>query len=252
MPRLGKRPLRFLDLNHLPNSKDSVVIIADWVTAYYEADLLTTFSQLIERLGYQAYILTSLENGKTFAVNGFRKQFKHIAMQSYEVLEKLAQAKLPLIGCDPAMALTFRFEYPDILQKPAPANVMLLQEWLMSIKTQIPQKQPATSFRLFSHCTEQANCPEATKQWQAVFAQFGLTLDLLRAGCCGMAGSYGHETQHIDNSLGLFELSWQPYFSDNQSNDTLLVDGFSCRAQVLRCTGVAAKHPAQALLEALS
>ena len=58
------------------------------------------------------------------------------------------------------------------------------------------------------HCTERTNAPAAVKDWQTLFAHLGLPLEIPAAGCCGMAGTYGHEREHRDMSERLYVLSW--------------------------------------------
>ncbi|MFP1527579.1 hypothetical protein ACLB1R_08355 [Escherichia coli] len=36
----------------------------------------------------------------------------------------------------------------------------------------------------------------------AIFARFGAKLENVSVGCCGMAGTYGHEAKNHKNSLG--------------------------------------------------
>ena len=87
------------------------------------------------------------------------------------------------------------------------------------------------------------------RDWQAVFAGFGLNLDVLPAGCCGMAGTYGHEAAHKTMSERIYGLSWQPKV--DAGADRLLATGFSCRAQAARFSGVSLRNPVQVLLAAL-
>ena len=66
-----------------------------------------------------------------------------------------------------------------------------------------------------------------------------------------MAGTYGHEKTNLENSKGLFELSWQPKL-DKLDSEQVLATGFSCRSQVKRLSTLKAKHPVVAILESLS
>jgi Fe-S oxidoreductase len=66
-----------------------------------------------------------------------------------------------------------------------------------------------------------------------------------------MAGTYGHEAVNFDNSKQLFEMSWQAKLDKLQA-EQVLATGFSCRSQSKRFAGVKARHPVEALLEALS
>ena len=69
-------------------------------------------------------------------------------------------------------------------------------------------------------------------------------------GCCGMAGTYGHDARQVDNSKGIYSLSWAEPLA-HLPKDRCLATGYSCRSQVKRMEGEKLKHPLQALLELL-
>ncbi|EPL0405549.1 (Fe-S)-binding protein, partial [Serratia marcescens] len=86
------------------------------------------------------------------------------------------------------------------------------------------------------------------QQWAAIFARFGAKLENVSVGCCGMAGTYGHEAKNLQNSLGIYELSWHPTLQ-RLPRQRCLATGYSCRSQVKRIEGNGVRHPLQALLE---
>ncbi|MBZ5489251.1 (Fe-S)-binding protein, partial [Halomonas aquamarina] len=106
-------------------------------------------------------------------------------------------------------------------------------------------------FKLLSHCTEKTNAPASPRAWQQVFAAFGLTLSLVETGCCGMSGTYGHETRNADTSKTIYAQSWQPKVEATENAGRLLATGYSCRSQVKRFSDQVLPHPMQALLEAM-
>jgi Fe-S oxidoreductase len=108
-----------------------------------------------------------------------------------------------------------------------------------------------TRFKLFAHCTEKTALVNSESDWLAIFNYFGLTLDKVSVGCCGMAGTYGHEKSNLDNSKGLFELSWQTKLTA-LAPEQILATGFSCRSQVKRFSAAQARHPVEALYAALT
>jgi hypothetical protein len=62
------------------------------------------------------------------------------------------------------------------------------------------------SWYLFGHCTEVTALLGCARQG-SIFARFGAKLESVSVGCCGMAGTYGHEVKNHANSLGIYELS---------------------------------------------
>jgi len=168
------------------------------------------------------------------------EKFHAITQKSVEQLYQLNQQKIPVIGIEPSMTLVFR----DELQ----ANVLLPQEFLAAID--IPKINDKQQYYLLSHCSEKTCVEDSEALWVDVFNKAGLNLQVIKVGCCGMAGSYGHETKHFNNSKKLFEMSWQAAMLKYQLNETnMLVTGFSCREQVYRFSGFRPKHPLEVFSE---
>jgi Fe-S oxidoreductase len=84
-----------------------------------------------------------------------------------------------------------------------------------------------------------------------VFVAFGLRLAILPSGCCGMAGTWGHETEHRATSERIYGLSWGHHVAGAGTAGTLLADGYSCRSQAKLVDGVKLPHPVQVLLAAI-
>jgi len=104
-------------------------------------------------------------------------------------------------------------------------------------------------YQLLGHCTEKTDAQLSQEQWKEVFETFGLSLSLIPAGCCGMAGTYGHETEHYEESRGIYDLSWSDKIpQDPFLRQNILTTGFSCRSQIKRFEGFRPLHPLQVLL----
>ncbi len=97
---------------------------------------------------------------------------------------------------------------------------------------------------------EQALVTRAPAMWAKVFGALGVPLELVKSGCCGMCGVYGHEVAHKEDSLGIFDLSWSNKVDPER--DRVLATGHSCRTQVERALGFTPRHPAQALLSVIA
>lgn len=226
-----------------------VVVVQDPFTSFYEANLVTDLVQLIVCLGFKPVLLPFVPNGKPQQVKGFLKRFTRTAKKSAEVLNRVAALDVPMVGTDPALVLCYRDEYKMLGHERGDFTVLLAHEWLKSVT--IPSEYLAAQqgeWYLFSHCTEMTALPSASQQWRDIFTQFGATLHTINAGCCGMAGTYGHESRNLENSRNIFGLSWQPQLADKPM-ERCLATGFSCRSQVKRFGGEKIKHPLQALLQ---
>ncbi len=227
-----------------------VLVVQDPFTSYYEAQLVTDFVRLIEKLGYRPVLLPFSPNGKAQHVKGFLQRFARTASKTAEMLNRVAKLGMPLVGIDPATVLCYRDEYQQVLgEQRGEFNVQLVHEWLQSVLADRSEQTPGgEAWYLFAHCTEVTALPSTPDQWRAIFARFGAKLENINVGCCGMAGTYGHESKNLENSLGIYALSWHPQLQ-KLPRQRCLATGFSCRSQVKRAEGNGMRHPLQALLE---
>ncbi|QGU87365.1 D-2-hydroxyglutarate dehydrogenase YdiJ [Erwinia sorbitola] len=228
-----------------------VLVVQDPFTSYYEAQLIGDFVQLIEKLGFRPVVLPFSPNGKAQHIKGFLQQFARTAQKTADFLNRVAQLNMPLVGVDPALVLCYRDEYREVLgEKRGNFHVQLVHEWLQNaLAARDPQPvAPAEPWYLFGHCTEVTALPGSVKQWETIFARFGAKLENVSVGCCGMAGTYGHEAKNLENSLGIYALSWQQALQ-KLPRQRCLSTGYSCRSQVKRIEGSGIRHPLQALLE---
>ncbi len=253
--RLRAHDIPVSDLKALSaHAKDPrvVVVLQDAFTTFYEPEVLVSSCLLLRALGYQPHVLPYFENGKALHIKGFLRAFGRVVHRNAEILRKVAALGLPMVGVEPAVVLTYRDEYPKELGSEAGFRVHLLQEWLAEQElAPLPVAARSESYRLMSHCTEQALVSKAPALWAKVFQNLGVPVELVKAGCCGMCGVYGHEARHYKESLGIFALSWQAKIEATTDRSRVLATGHSCRSQVERTTGFTPAHPAQALLAAL-
>ena len=227
----------------------TILLVQDPFTSFYEAELVNDALVLMEKLGFNPVLLPFMPNGKPQHVKGFLRQFAKTAKNAAEFLNQLHLLGLAMVGLDASLVLVYRDEYAKTLaDKRGNFSVQLFHEWL-AIQP-IPQLKTGADFALLAHCTEKTALPATEKTWQQIFQQAGLILKPINVGCCGMAGTYGHEAQNLENSRALFDMSWQQPVA-HYGCDKILVTGFSCRSQVKRLVGDKPKHPLQALLQLL-
>ena len=227
----------------------TVLLVQDPFTSFYEAELVADALNLLQKLGFKPVLLPFLPNGKPQHVKGFLREFAKTAASAAQFLNLLQQLGLPMLGLDASLVLVYRDEYHKALgDKRGDFSVQLLHEWL--VQQSLPKVNNAAEYALLAHCTEKTALPATEKAWQQIFSSAGLSLKPVSAGCCGMAGTYGHEAQNLDNSKALFDMSWRAPV-EQFGTEQILVTGFSCRSQVKRLVGDKPKHPLQALLAAL-
>ncbi|MDF0535450.1 FAD-binding and (Fe-S)-binding domain-containing protein [Shewanella sp. A32] len=248
---------RGYDLNALSaipheQRQNYVLVVQDPFTTFYDAELVYHFIRLVEQLGFKPVLLPFKPNGKPAHIKGFLDKFAKTAQSAADFLNQLASLGIPMVGVDPALVLVYRDEYKVELGKNrGDFQVLLSNEWLLQQLEKLP-KLPETSksYTWFSHCTESSAKPATPKDWQTLFARFGAKMDSINLGCCGMAGTYGHEIENLERSKALYEMSWEEAIN-SIPHEQILISGYSCRSQVKRLSGFRAKHPVEALLELL-
>ncbi|SES95724.1 D-2-hydroxyglutarate dehydrogenase YdiJ [Thorsellia anophelis] len=242
-----------------------VLIVQDPFTSFYEADVLCKLVHFIDLLGYKPVLLPFKPNGKAQHVKGMLDKFYNTAKSTASYLNRIAKLNIPMIGIDAALVLCYRDEYHHALGTDrGEFRVQLVQEWLVNLissaefekikATKIVQNSPQTDtqlpWSLFLHCTEGAKAPNSSSDWQAIFKQFGQELVTVQTGCCGMAGTYGHEVVNSHTTKALFNLSWAIEL-DKLDTSRALATGYSCRSQVKRFAELSLKHPIEALITLL-
>ena len=246
VPLFNLTQLQQLDKSQLAKK---VCIVQDPFTSYYEAGVVESLVSLITKLGYEPLVLPFMPNGKPQHVKGFLQEFAHTARTAAELLNQIHELELPLVGIDPSMVLCYRDEYSKTLgQHRGEFKVQLVHEWLLNLELPTPQTRSKMEYALFAHCSEKTALPASESQWQNIFAKFGLSLKPIAAGCCGMAGTFGHEASHLEQSKGLYNLSWQQQVAQF-SPEQIVATGYSCRSQVARMDKFKPKHPLQILAE---
>ncbi|MBV7431672.1 MULTISPECIES: FAD-binding and (Fe-S)-binding domain-containing protein [unclassified Acidovorax] len=228
----------------------SLIVVQDAFTRWFDTEVLAEFVELAARLGHRVFLAPYRPNGKPLQVQGFLQSFERTAKRNLKMLAALGRFGVPLVGLDPAMTLVYRQEYRKLPGVAEHADVLLPQEWLAQVDwpAQARTESAAASYRLLAHCTEKTTASAEAALWKPAFEKAGLNLAQQSAGCCGMSGTYGHETRNLETSRKIFDLSWG-LILDHQAQPEALATGYSCRSQVFRLRDRSLRHPLQVLLQ---
>ncbi|RUO77593.1 FAD-binding and (Fe-S)-binding domain-containing protein [Idiomarina seosinensis] len=225
-----------------------VVIVQDPFTSFYEAEVVEAFAALVKRLGYTPVLLPFKGHGKAQHVKGYLADFQQTAERVADQLLPLCENGIDLVGVDTSTALVFRDEYQQALGNKADAlSVKTVAEWFEGKPLSPMAETSSRSYGLLMHCTEQSFIPESARHWQQLFASFGLQLDVVNVGCCGMAGTFGHERDNQQESRALYQMGWKQAI-DAYGSSGIVATGFSCRSQIKRLEEKRVRHPLEVIL----
>jgi Fe-S oxidoreductase len=198
--------------------------------------------------------------GRTFLSTGDVDNARAEARRTAEALLPFVQRGARIVGLEPSCLLTLRDEFGALLPQeqaePIKAAAQLIEELLAadlaagSIALPLVD-QAGRKAHLHGHCHQKAAGAMGAVE-ACLRAIPGLEVSLIESSCCGMAGAFGYDAQHIDVSLKMAELSLLPAVRKADLDDIIVADGTSCRHQIHDGTGRDAVHVVRVLDGALA
>ena len=237
----------FKDLSKL-EKKPYLVIVQDVFSSCYDLPQMQDILSCLVNMGFKPLVMPIMPSGKPLYVKGFLQAFDRQAAQVVKQLQIVRQQGFELVAVDPSVGLTYRDEYCQRLGAEQVPTVLLLQEWLSrhldELKLPQGENPEKREVALLGHCSENALVTLNLDVWRTIFAKFSIDLLTPPAGCCGMAGTFGHEQKHRAMSDELYQMSWhQPVQDAINKAGTILATGYSCRSIIRQQTGAQPQHP---------
>ena len=235
--------------------RSPVILLDDCFTTFQEPQIGRAAVELLEHAGF-AVELAGICCGRAMISKGFLTDARRLAVEGIAKLDRFAAAGVPLLGLEPSCILTLADEWPDLVPGAAAKRVAAAAEladaWLarqVSDTAVSLDFAPLAGKALFhGHCHQKA-LVGPTGSADALRLVPGLNVDVLDAGCCGMAGAFGYEKEHYDISVAVANLALLP--AVNANPDAIVVaTGTSCRHQIRDLTGRVARHPLEILADA--
>ncbi|MDR1172973.1 MAG: FAD-binding protein [Bacteroidales bacterium] len=265
VPKLANRTLNghLKGYRHIAcQSQRKVYLFNDEFTNCYDSDMGLTAVKLLEKLGYRVEIPVHKESGRAAVSKGLLEKARRFADANVQALHPLISDETPLIGIEPSAILSFRDEYPELVSagiqgkaRNLARNTFLIDEFIAAEmqKGNITRKQftrQAAIIKYHGHCQQKAVISTATTTYMLSFPE-NYTVEEIKSGCCGMAGSFGYEKEHYGLSVKIGEMVLFPEVRKAMPDTIIAASGTSCRHHIAENTGRTAKHPVEVLWEAL-
>jgi Fe-S oxidoreductase len=106
---------------------------------------------------------------------------------------------------------------------------------------------------IHGHCYQRARpslddgYPTGVAATVQALAKANYDVTTIQAGCCGMAGAFGYESEHYDLSMKVGEGALFPAIQATDPDILIAASGVSCRSQIADGTGRKAWHPIELL-----
>ena len=238
-----------------------VVLFPDAFNAYHTPAPLRAATQFLSATGHRVELPSAaVGSGRTLLSKGLVPQARRRARQTVEALAPYAEQDVPIVGLEPSSILTLRDEFRDLL--PDDSRVDTVAEVVYTFGEYVAERaedgvfddvtwsESSETVMLHGHCHQKTLL--GTDATERILALPGYDVAAVDAGCCGMAGAFGYEAEHVDVSKQMAELRLAPAVRRTASTTIIAAPGFSCRSQIKDVTDRTAHHPAEVLWEALA
>ena len=251
------------------SKQKGVVLLADTFNAYFEDENLMAAIKVLTAAGYRIHIPHKSEIkstnkapstcskefccGRTYLAAGMVDKAKETLGELLDHLAPYAEKNIPIIGLEPSCLFTLKDEALVMgfgeTAITVSKHAQLLEEFLAGeVKAgnlNLTLKPASKPVLFHGHC-HQKSFAAVTPAMELLKLIPNAEPKLIESSCCGMAGSFGYEAEHIEVSKQMAEVSLLP--SIRKSPDSWIVaDGTSCRHQIADGTQREAVHIARIL-----
>jgi len=223
-----------------------VVLFADTFNRYFERENLDAALRVLVAGGYRVHAVLPPDAdprplccGRTFLSIGKVDEARAEMRRTMAALAPFVARGVPVIGLEPSCLLTFRDEltalFKDETASALADNALLLEEFLA--REQADGKLKLTlgplnkTALVHGHCHQKAFDAMGAVE-RVLKAVPELSVQTVEASCCGMAGAFGYDSDTIDVSLKMGELSLLPAVRQAPADALIVADGTSCRHQI--------------------
>ena len=218
--------------------------------------------KVLNKLGYKVVIPQHVESGRAYLSKGLIRKAQVLAKENVRMLHSVITEDSPLIGIEPSAILSFRDEYPDLVGEALKANALglaphclMFDEFIMREvqKGNIQSSQFTNKkqhVRLHGHCHQKSLASTGPTK-EMLLLPVNYSVDEIKSGCCGMAGSFGYEKEHYEVSMKVGELVLLPEVRNTSVDIIISAPGTSCRHQIKDGTERKALHPIEVIYDAL-
>ncbi|WP_455429505.1 (Fe-S)-binding protein [Nocardia tengchongensis] len=178
---------------------------------------------------------------------------RRVLRRSLRILEPVLREAIPVVVLEPSCAAVFRSDLPALLHGDEDAHRLAGQTRTLAelLAERAPEWAPPStggSVVAQPHCHQHAILHFYRDR--ELLAATGADVDVLDAGCCGLAGNFGFEKGHYEVSVACAEDALLPALRACSPGTAIVADGFSCRTQIRDLLPEALPHHAAELLAA--
>ena len=253
---------RWFDKRKAPTGtfpRGQIVLFHDTFMNFNYPSIGVAATDLLEALGFEVIILKDRKCcGRPMISKGLLDMAGENARYNVDLLYEYVERGIKIAGCESSCVMAIKDEYPDLLGGDEKAravadNTVMLEEIIANCLgddgPQLVFTNMSKKVQFLGHCHQRA-LTGLNSSIKALNLPPNFEVIDIPAGCCGMAGSFGYEKEHVEVSMAAGEERFFPYVRNNPDAE-VCVTGISCREQTSFGTGRTARHLVEVLADAL-
>lgn len=227
------------------NDKPEVVLFIDTFARHFEPTIVEAAQDILQTAGYRCSLVQAPKGekplccGRTYLAQGMIDQARVEAKRLCESLLDHVEAGRVVIGLEASCVLGLRDDAKalglgELVEKVA-AQTVLFEEFIskeIRAKRFDVEFEPQTGKKtlIHGHCHQKA--VGAMKAMRRVLKLIpDHDFEIIESGCCGMAGSFGIEAEHVEIADKMAEAALMPRLREDP-DARVVANGFSCRSQM--------------------
>jgi len=242
---------------HRPRHPDGPIVVLwpDTFNNYFSPNTAKAAVDVLESAGFRVELPQgNLCCGRPLYDFGMLDRAENLLLEILDALASEIAVGVPIVGLEPSCITVFRDELCNLFPRDDRAQrlsrqTFLLSEFLENYKSIIPLPRLERKAIVHGHCHHKSVLKMQAEE--SVLGRIGLDVQAPAAGCCGMAGSFGFESDKLDVSLAIGELELLPAVRRAPPDWLVIANGFSCREQISQETDRHALHLAEVLQMAM-
>lgn len=219
-----------------PATRGRVLLWPDTFTNNFDPEIARDAVTVLEAAGFEVEVPErTVCCGLTWISTGQLSVAKGVLRRTLRILAPALRAGTPVVVLEPSCAAVFRADLVNLLDGDEDAHRLAGQTYTIGevLADKAPDwKIPEHHGRAMvqPHCHQHAVLKYTREK--ALLEDAGVDVEVLDAGCCGLAGNFGFERGHYDVSVKCAEDKLLPAIRQADPGTAVVADGFSCRTQV--------------------
>jgi Fe-S oxidoreductase len=204
---------------------------------------------VLEAANFEVFLPSSVVCcGRPLFDYGMLTTARRLHARLLDTLRPMIRAGVPVVVAEPSCCASLRDELDELAADDPDASRLSEHTYTLAelLRIHAPDWHAPLGggpVVVHGHCHQRAVM--GMDRDTAVLDQMGVEWSIPDSGCCGLAGSWGYETDKYELSMAIGEQALFPAMRAADPAAVVVADGFSCRTQIAHGTARRAVHLAQ-------